>query len=106
MKTVREELADALSRCKRNLFDSPCNSQGIDGSTCLIRGDYPDMSCTYCSSNVALSRHVAEPDDRPRLLAVLKACRGLEYPPMGDHYGVFSCAVEACADIDIDTEEA
>ena len=79
MKSVRDELAEALTE--------------------TLQWDHPSPATRYQreDANKALARHAAEPDDRPRLLALLKEARGIEYEP----YEVeFEEAIHACSDIE------
>lgn len=79
--SVREELASAL----RVSHPEPCNK-------------------THCRTCRALSRDIVEPDDRPLLLALLKAARAWGRARQDDDYGYVQPllgSIAACSSIEV-----
>ena len=92
MKSVRDELTEAL----RRTLHSCCMDD---------RGPPPCASCRITTE--LLSRHAAEPDDRPRLLEVLKATREMMHRSdgsavyrRGHKWRGIDAALAACSDIE------
>ena len=84
MKSVREELAEALD----GTLHSCCTDD---------RGPPP---CAQCRITMTLlARHAAEPDDRPRLLALRDAVTLIMNDPSEEHHDALALAYLACADI-------
>ena len=95
--TVREQLAEEHYDALRT---GRCHNCGA-----LYRG----RTLTHdvdCSLAAALARHEAEPDDRPQLIALLKAAQDMRLTER-DLSSTFRCAarrafhaaIDACADI-------
>ena len=95
--TVREQLAEAL---KGLIGHQPCAECGVGwfsiGDGCGADGHEHDAARDV---NLALACHEAEPDDRPRLIALLKAVREYRksWPSV---YADVEAAIAACEGIE------